>query len=546
MKKLLTLILTVILVLSIFSSCIIFVPNNTETETKTDTKTETNTNTEANTETGSQTGTNTGTSTQTNTNTGTSTQTNTNTGTREDINPEDIQRSTWQLNFIYSHELSAIGEPLASLLVDDCYLGGDFDIEFPDDITAGDTITVEYVGTISVQESYPGRMILDGEVLSYSFNYADVIHLSGEEFSIENIKNNYEYKKARVIIDREGRYVSLNEYTGNEIYLVTDQEALYGDLEGIQDLPSPLVMPVACMLAYNPRDVENGTDERTKKVTIDLGYHSSELVEILDNNGRRYAGYIGYNENGHQYIKYAPNTFSYYILVSCEYNANQACKLIDKEIENQHYEEYIKISNIELENNQVLVVFPSFDTYKVIQEELLDSLSALDYVKGIEVDYIEASERNEILEGYELYTDFRRIEENNKIIKTYEEFVSLFDLSDEKNAPIKSITEEIFEEHYFVFLSDFGYGHCVDELIVKDVRIIDRELYYSLYEYYHGIHCEVAVEDMALIVVPKAELGGDIPEEFDDEQMSFNMYLEKVEEPSDDIIKDEILEDVIP
>jgi hypothetical protein len=182
----------------------------------------------------------------------------------------------------------------------------------------------------------------------------------------------------------------------------------------------------------------------------------------------------------------------------------------------------------------------------VVQDELLDSLSALDYVKGIEVGYIEASERNEILEGYELYTDFRRIEEGNKIIKTYEEFVSLFDLSDEKNAPIKSITEEIFEEHYVVFLSDLCYGHCVDEIVVRDIKLIDGTLYYSLYEYYHGIHCEVAVEDMALVVVPKAELGGDIPEEFYDEHMSFNMYLEKVEESSDDIIKDEILEDVIP
>lgn len=538
MKKLLTLTLTLILVISIFSSCVIFAPNTTETETKTDTETEanSNTNTEANTETGSQTG----------TNTGTSTETNTNTGTREDINPEDIQRSTWQLNFIYSHELTSSGEPLASLLVDDCYLGGDFDIEFPDDITAGDTITVEYIGIINEQESYPGRKILDGRVISYSFNYADVTHLSGEEFSIENIKNNYEYKKARVILDREGRYVSLNEYTGNEIYLVTDQEALYGDLEGIQDLPSPLAWPVACMLAYNPRDIEDGTDERTKKVTIDLGYHSSELIEILDNNCRRYAGYIGYNENGHQYIKYAPNTYSYYILVSCENNAHQACKLIDKSIENQHYEEYINISNIELENNQVLVVFPSFDTYKVVQEELLDSLSALDYVKGIDVGYIEASERNEMLEGYELYTDFRRIEENNKIIKTYEEFVSLFDLSDEKNAQINAITEQIFEEHYVVFLSDFCYGHCVDELIVKDVRIIDGELYYSLYEYYFGdgMHCEVAVEDMALIVVPKSDLGNLIPNEFHAEIMSFGMYLEKEED--DALLKDEeFLEEII-
>ena len=166
---------------------------------------------------------------------------------------EKTNTVTWQFDYTYWHESeTTTGEPLATLLVNDGFLGSGFDeIVIPKDITAGDTITIEYTGDIEIAESFPAHIYLqDGEVISYSFSYAEVTHLKGSDFSIEKIKDCYDYKNAYVILDRSGRFVKLDEYTGTEIYLVTDQKELYGDdLGGIQDLPAPLKHPVACMFA---------------------------------------------------------------------------------------------------------------------------------------------------------------------------------------------------------------------------------------------------------------------------------------------------------
>ena len=179
---------------------------------------------------------------------------------------EKVNTVTWQFNYDYGDWIITPApsyEPRADLLVDYGNLGRGFDgVVIPDDIVAGDTITIEYTGEITILESYPARIQLDGEVKSYSFGYAEVTHYEGEDFSIEHIKACYDYKDAYVILDRSGRYVKLDEYTGNEIYLVTDQKKLYGDdLGGIQDLKAPLKHPIACMLAYNPRGLEDGVPD---------------------------------------------------------------------------------------------------------------------------------------------------------------------------------------------------------------------------------------------------------------------------------------------
>ena len=179
---------------------------------------------------------------------------------------EKVHTVTWQLNYDYGDWIITPDPsyvPSANLLVDYGNLGRGFDgVVIPDDIVAGDTITIEYTGEITILESYPARIQLDGEVKSYSFGYAEVTHYEGSEFSIERIKDCYDYKDAYVILDRSGKYVKLDEYTGNEIYLVTDQKKLYGDdLGGIQDLKAPLKYPIACMLAYNPRGLEDSVPD---------------------------------------------------------------------------------------------------------------------------------------------------------------------------------------------------------------------------------------------------------------------------------------------
>ncbi|MBQ7353526.1 MAG: hypothetical protein IJW54_05960 [Clostridia bacterium] len=166
---------------------------------------------------------------------------------------EPSQKTTSRLQLTYVHGHSWNNEiPYAKLLFDDNYLSSGFGIiDVPKDITAGDIINIVHTGYIRTAETYPGQSYLvDGEVISYSFTHANVIHLEGEDFSIENVKNSYSHKTHRsyVILDRSGRYISLDKYVGDEIYLVVDTERSCVDGK----------TPVACMLAYNPRDLEDG------------------------------------------------------------------------------------------------------------------------------------------------------------------------------------------------------------------------------------------------------------------------------------------------
>lgn len=156
-----------------------------------------------------------------------------------------------QLTYAYDHvTLAETGEKIASLLVANGYLNNGFgSVTIPNDATAGDIIVVKHTGEIVTQESYPSMMNLkNGTLKSYSVKYAEVIHLTGDEIDAQKIRSNYDFEKEYVIIDKTGRFVSLDEYKGTDLYLVEDQEKVaaqeYGDHQ-------PL--PIACMLAYNPR-----------------------------------------------------------------------------------------------------------------------------------------------------------------------------------------------------------------------------------------------------------------------------------------------------
>ena len=140
-------------------------------------------------------------------------------------------------------------------------------VVIPEDIVAGDIINIEYTGEIFTKMEYPGTTSLyNGEVISYSFEYATTIHYYlNETNSIETIKSRYEFDNAYVILDRSGAYVSLDEYAGSEIYLVVDQikdKIIPGYVNPDLDDETPdKIIPIACMLAYNPRDIEDGQVE---------------------------------------------------------------------------------------------------------------------------------------------------------------------------------------------------------------------------------------------------------------------------------------------
>ena len=498
MKKLLSLTITFILVLSILSSCVLFAP--VDTGSKTDTKTE------SSTETNTQTGTQTSTSTQTGT--------STNTNTSIDQAPEDgVYTSRFMFTFAYYHIHDTLtGEAYATLLCYDSYVHIDY--ERPLDITAGDMLIVEHTGVFVTQETYPGTTYLhNGEVISYRFEYSEVYKLTGNEINSESIRNQYDFRwgDEYVILDSKGNFVSIDEYEGDTLYLVLDKERAE-QLNSDKLMPSwdTTKTPIACALAYNPRNPsEWATDAELRdcKVEINLDVHSDGLDQVEEEKediSRRYAGYIGYNESGNEYIAYAPNCYSYFALV--RYSGEKA--EVWEQIESIGRLAKIEISIVNLSDGEIMAYFADFDEYCAVQEELLNTLSALDAVEKIEVGYLDNKE-DVRQKSYDVYKLNFTPGSQSRIITSYSEFTEMFDLSDDKNASLLRITENTFNNYYVVYDTDFGYGHCVDEISVRDARLVDGNLFYTLYEYYFTTneHCLVAVLSQALIVIPKADLG---------------------------------------
>ena len=221
MKKFLSLLFAVILVVFVLSSCSLSIKNPGGDDTESDT----------------------------NNNTGI------NPGENElpgiPLGPTSTKTTSLQLTYAYDHiTLAETGEKIASLLVAGGYLNNGFgSVELPKDCAAGDIILIRHTGEIVTQESYPSMMNLkNGTLKSYSVKYAEVIHLTGDEINAQEIRSSYDFAKEYVIIDKTGRCVTLDEFKGTDLYLVKDQERIAMQFPGVD---SPL--PIACMLAYNPR-----------------------------------------------------------------------------------------------------------------------------------------------------------------------------------------------------------------------------------------------------------------------------------------------------
>ena len=164
--------------------------------------------------------------------------------------PVKTNTVTWKFNYTYWQVLELLGdEPHAELLVDYGYLRGGFEsIAIPSNIVAGDTITINYTGYYTILETYPSVIGLqDGEVISYSFSYAKVIPVSVERIA-EGILD-YDAPNNYVILDRSGRYTTLDKFKGDTVYFVEDQS-----IQTTENSP----LYVACMLAYDPRDLDDG------------------------------------------------------------------------------------------------------------------------------------------------------------------------------------------------------------------------------------------------------------------------------------------------
>ena len=515
MKKLLSLTLTFLIILSLFSSCVIHIPTNNKTDSGTNTST--NSNTQSNKDT------------NTEGNTGSNNTTNTNTTT--DNSPDKVEGNVSKLQFNYDYGFHI--ENKLTLLVDSSHLGRGFEsIEIPDDIVAGDIINIVHTGSIVTLESYPGRSYLEnGEVISYSFSYAHVIHYMKEAFNIETIKSSYDYDDAYVILDKSGRYVALDDYTGDEIYLVIDQKRLpdygwNGDFSDLDVEQPDKIIPIASMFAYNPRDLEDGNPVKTvaelrnEKVTIDLDYH--EMGDMLEKEEteaditKHQFGYIGTNESENKYIIYAPNVYSYYVSIKCTDDFSDVVDVIRK-IEFDYFDrahtgsnDEMHIDTVELFDSEILITFPDFDSYALCQEELLNKLSELDSVLKIKVSYLNIQDGSDAVENPYEYINlgyYYKLEEENRLFSTYEEFCEAFENGLPSAEKLDVITAETFES-YYVFMIISTYSGGTYGFDISDAKVDGNRVFFTTNKYIKsGIHDMWQATDYCIVLVPKQELG---------------------------------------
>ena len=428
---------------------------------------------------------------------------------------ENKSTITWYFNYDYGfhHENSA------TLLIDYGKLIQGFEnVIIPDDIVAGDSITIEYTGKIITEEIYPSRTYLyDGEVISYSFKYASVVPFSLTKTSIERLREEYDIAEEYVIVDRSGKYQTLEESIGKTIYLVTDQKKVS---EHLREWGFPAdKYPIASMFTFNPRDLKVGIspiEPRNEKVVFDLDYHhlSNELIEKEEDKAdptKFYCGYICKDENGNEFIAYAPNLYNYTVLIECTEDKSLAYDWINNVL-NQFNPWYstgrrdIEIDTQDLPNDMILITFPDFDTYFTCQNDLLNKLSVLECVEKIHVSYINTQNGTYSPKNpYVIYADVGIKYHKNDVFTTYDEFISALGSCIESSVGLKTITEDTFKSNY-VFVVINNHHRKLD---ISDARLVGDTVYFTNNEYSRKGELVDLIEyvNSCVIVVPKDEIG---------------------------------------
>jgi hypothetical protein len=483
---------------------------------------------------------NTGSDTKTDTGTNTTTKTNTNTETDETNVPTISFTFTYDYGFHIQDELT--------LLIDGGYLRKGFEgIEIPNDIVAGDIITIKYTGgEITTETTYPSQTYLyDGEVISYSFTYAKVIHYDymALKQQKDNLKQIYDLKDSYVILNNAGKYVSLDKYEGNELYLVTDHQK-YEKVKDQLSNTGGTKYPIACMLAFDPRKESEMPEPeiserplseiRNEKVSFDLDYHhygeELEKEEFKKDPTKYLWGYIDKNENGNEFIEYAPNLYSYTVLIECTANKDLAYSRIRnalKQLDPWYSEDGddIDIDVQDLPNDMVLITFPDFDTYFTCQEELLDELSVLNCVKKIHVGYIGSQNGTYHPKNpYVIYADLGSRFHQNTVFTTYEEYINTLGAYIESSKGLQKIKESTFEENYVFVVTNNHWR----EFKINDARLVGDTVYFTNNEFQGKgqLHDAMLYENSCVIVIPRDEIGV-LPENVSVKTVDVPIYIDE-------------------
>ena len=160
--------------------------------------------------------------------------------------------------FVFNHIQNQDGEQLARLLLNDSYYSFPSEIKIDESIVAGDQLSITFDGEYDgiCLETYPAQCTITGTIKSYRLIQTQVIGMLVDEASMATaIRNSgYVLDNECVILNEEGRYTSLDDYDGSNIFLSVDQKKTEEHCtcpEGAQCGPCPIY--ISQLYAYNPR-----------------------------------------------------------------------------------------------------------------------------------------------------------------------------------------------------------------------------------------------------------------------------------------------------
>lgn len=130
----------------------------------------------------------------------------------------------FNVRYLYETKLESTGRPLAVPYFDSSRLGRGFEnVTLPNTLIGGDFFMFYYKGTLLIQESYPGTIVLEGTVTSYIYERAKVNEFTKTSSASWSDIADYELwdclSGRNVILDKEGHYVPLSEYKENKLYV---------------------------------------------------------------------------------------------------------------------------------------------------------------------------------------------------------------------------------------------------------------------------------------------------------------------------------------
>ena len=159
--------------------------------------------------------------------------------------------------FVFNHVQNQKGEQLAKLLLNDSYYSFPSEINIEEPIVAGDQLSITFDGEYDgvCLETYPAQCTITGTIKSYHLIQTEVLGLlvDGASMAVAIRNSGYVLDNEYVILDKEGRYTSLDEYEGSEVFLSYNQRKMEEECtcpEGAMCEPCPVY--ISQLYAYNP------------------------------------------------------------------------------------------------------------------------------------------------------------------------------------------------------------------------------------------------------------------------------------------------------